>query len=259
MFRFAVLPYANAAPLVHFLPGVCPGAELLHRPPRDVLPELAAGRADAGIVSVVDFLASPWLQAIGEVGIAARGEVRSVLLRCRRPIGRIKTVALDPESRTANALAGVLLADRFRLDDVQMLPAGSPADAAVVIGDRALCSPPARFCLDLAGEWHAWTHLPFLFAVWACRRDHPQVERLGAVVREARLAGGAAIPRLAALCAARLGLPVEQCRQYLSTCIHYDIGPPERDGLKRFAAMLAGTSSAGLSSPISELPQEVRT
>jgi chorismate dehydratase len=56
------------------------------------------------------------------------------------------------------------------------------ADAAVLIGDAALRAnrhDGPRYGLqvhDLGAMWKEWTGLPFVFAVWAARRDYLQRE-----------------------------------------------------------------------------------
>ena len=52
--------------------------------------------------------------------------------------------------------------------------AGLPHEAVLVIGDAALLlAARGRYphVVDLGAEWKAWTGLPFVFAVWAARRD----------------------------------------------------------------------------------------
>ena len=76
---------------------------------------------------------------------------------------------------------------------------GFPHEAVLVIGDAALLlGAPAAYpvAVDLGEAWKTWTGLPFVFAVWAARRDadrRPVRERAPSA---ARLAGlGAGTPR----------------------------------------------------------------
>jgi len=97
MYKFAVLPYVNAAPLVHFLPDMCPGAKLIYLTPRKTLSELTAGRVDAAIVPVVDYLDTPELDMIENLGICADGKVESVLLQCQCPLDEV-IIVVTPHS-----------------------------------------------------------------------------------------------------------------------------------------------------------------
>jgi predicted solute-binding protein len=239
MFRFATVPYVNAAPLAHFIPEVCHDASVISRKPRELLPELMAGRVDAAILSVVDVIGNPRVQSVEGLGIGADGDVDSVLLRCRRPIAEARTVALDPASMTSNALARVLMEKRFRVS-VELAPMADPdgADAAVVIGDRALRLGRTPLCHDLAGEWKALTGMPFVFAVWAHRAGHPDAADLASVLRDARRRGAQAVRFLARLYGKRTGLGEARCLRYLTSCIRYDVGDRQLRAMQLFREML---------------------
>jgi predicted solute-binding protein len=78
------------------------------------------------------------------LGICADGSVESVLLQCQCPLGQVRTINLDPASRTSNLLLTVLLRRHFHVRHNISLGMGAPnADACVMIGDRALCADSA--------------------------------------------------------------------------------------------------------------------
>jgi len=237
---FASIPYSNALPLVHFLSRVHAGVRVTYAPPSELADAVLHGRADAALVPVADYLDAPSLKMIDGLGICADGDVQSVLLKCRRPIEAVRLVALDPASRTSNALARILLEDKFGLSvRMKHCGPGEPADAAVMIGDRALCSPPAP-CgdYDLGGLWKAMTHLPFVFAVWAYREDHPDPQALSRIAHAGKDAGAAALSELAGVCAEKLSLPVRRCYEYLTSAIHHDLGPRESQAMRLFEELL---------------------
>jgi chorismate dehydratase len=235
MYRFAVLPYLNAVPLVQFLPMVCPVEELIYCKPRETLCELVAGKVDAALIPVVDYFGTQGLETARGLGICADGGVESVLLQSKYPLSEVHTVALDPESKTSNILAKVLLKNHFRmLHDIKIGPDVGDADAQVIIGDRALCAESALESYDLAAEWKRMTGLPFVFAVWAYRTEFSQKLKLSRILRRAKEAGVDAIGRLSRSHAARLGLSEVRCRHYLTCCIYYDIGPEEKAGMQLF-------------------------
>ena len=236
---FASVPYANAAPLTHFLPRVHANVRVTCAPPSELTAVLRRDQADAALVPVADYLATDNLTMLAPLGICANGEVRSVLLQCRLAIGQVRVVATDPASRTSNALARILLEEHVGQSVRMVLPvADAPADATVIIGDRALCMPPAAENHDLAALWKTMTSLPFVFAVWACRAGHPEAEAMAQILCEARALGGEAVDELAAIHAARLGLPVANCREYLGSIIHYDVGPDELRAMDLFKDLL---------------------
>ena len=103
-------------------------------------------------------------------------------------------VALGSTSRTSVRLAQLLLAERYGVTpDYYTCPPDlglmmQEAEAAVLIGDAALRASlhdAPRLGLevhDLGAMWKEWTGLPFVFAVWAARRDY--LAREPAIVRK---------------------------------------------------------------------------
>jgi len=234
---FAAPAYANSEPLAQFIPVISPGSRVLREIPSQLLAPLLAGTIDAALIPIAAIFANPSLMAIGNVGICAKNKVRSVLLRCNRPIDQIRTVCLDPASRTSNALALILLEKFWKLS-VQIVSNPEEADANVVIGDRALCEAPAPGGdYDLATAWNQMTGLPFVFAVWVTRRDHADPEGLSNVIHAAKQAGQAVIPGIAHQQAIKLGLSEAAFLEYFTDCIHYPIGPQERQAMELFREM----------------------
>ncbi len=241
MYRFAVLPYLNTVPLVYFLPKVCSGAELIYRIPRETLLELSGGRVDAAIVPVIDYFNAPSLNRVDGLGICANGNVESVLLQCKYPLCEVKTINLDPASRTSSLLVEVLLKEHFCVRQNIRLGFGlENADAYVMIGDSALCAEPVLESYDLAAEWKSMTGLPFVFAVWAYRIEHPDSRKLSEILHIAKDLGCDAIAELSKLHAERLGLTEARCHHYLTSCIHYDLGPDEETGMQLFRELSRG-------------------
>ncbi|MCE5326284.1 MAG: menaquinone biosynthesis protein [Planctomycetaceae bacterium] len=236
---FASVPYANASPLAHFLPQVCGGAQVVYGHPSSLAQRLVAGEVDVAMLPVAAYFATPGLAMIDGMGICADGAVWSVLLKCRRPLSEIRVVAADPASRSSNALAKLLLKEHFRQSVEMITDAGAEADADVVIGDRALCQPPAP-CgdLDLGQCWKDMTALPFVFAVWAYRAEAENAAALAQIASAAKDMGCRNIEVLAAIRAETLHLPLERCREYLASIIRYDLGPREAQGMERFRQLL---------------------
>ena len=162
------------------------------------------------------------------------------LLRCHRPLLEVRTIQLDAASRTSNALTRILARKHWKLN-VEFIHAHDriTTDAEVVIGDRALCTPPGSAGdQDLASAWNQMTGLPFVFAVWVFRRNHPDPALLADVVRAAKLAGLAALPQITRSQALKLGLSEAACMDYFTRCIYYDIGPRELQAMNLFQRMI---------------------
>lgn len=247
-YRFCVLPYANALPLVHYVKEAHPPAELIYRTPRSAVMALLEGIAETALIPIVDWFRYPDLEMIPGLGICADGDVTSVLLQCYQPLSQVRVVGLDPESRTSNTLVQVLMRDHFRISHrVEYSLYDDEADARVCIGDRALCAAPAVETYDLAGEWKKMTGLPFVFAVWAVWRLCPDIEEITKILHCAKDRGCQSFVELARFCAQRLGLPENRCREYLADRLHYDVGPAECDGMGLFRELTASLVKQGAS------------
>jgi chorismate dehydratase len=255
--RIAASTYLNSAPLVHSFATNAFGARytfLGDAAPARCAAMLATGQADIALIPVIEYQRIPDLLVIPNVAVAAKRQVRSVLLAARKPLPEIETLALDTSSRTSQALVQIILAERYgvtprllehtpRLGTAFTLGA---ADAALVIGDPALCLTTQSDNLgltiyDLAEEWQALTGLPFVFAVWAIRMDALTVEpsQLVRDFLEAKAEGLRRVPDIAAQFAAELSLPLPDLLGYLHVNVNYDLDEANRTGLQRYYELAA--------------------
>jgi chorismate dehydratase len=239
--RIGAVNYLNTKPLIDDLARLAPQAVLSLDLPSRLADQLSAGELDVALIPVIEYFRAGTYTVVRDIAIATRGPVLSVTLFSRRPWGDIRRVALDEGSRTSAALTQILLRTRHGVrPELEPLPIDRDAeavdaDAVLLIGDRAMraCLPGFAFAYDLGREWHDWTGLPFVYAVWAVRAG---VE-LGGVERALRAAkqhGMARAGEIAFREAGKLGLDAGFCRRYLDTIIRYDLGPAEQAGLERF-------------------------
>jgi chorismate dehydratase len=243
MIRVGTVPYLNARPLVY---GFQQGLAAHRMRLESEVPSQLAGRLrrqslDVALVSTIELGRIPGLTVLSGLCIGSLGPVRSVLLVSRVPVDRIGTLALDPASRTSNALAEILLRERYGVAPAAHELAGTMEealadhDAVLRIGDAALFShPPAGATVtDLGESWTEWTSLPFVYAVWVAREgvlDQELCEAFHASARLGReavdvLAEGTSDPELA--------------RRYLTENIRYGLGAKELAGLRRFLELAA--------------------
>src|SRR5689334_646494 len=138
MLRISVVDFLNARPLtwglLHEPP---PDVEVLRDTPSVCAARLAAGEVDAGLIPSIEYQRIPGLQAVRGLGIAASSEVRSVLLVSNVSRERIRSVSLDPASRTSAALTRILLKRVYGLDPAYREGTAAPgadADARLIIG-----------------------------------------------------------------------------------------------------------------------------
>ena len=236
--RIGAVNYLNTKPLIQDLEALAPEAELILDVPSRLADLLAEEQLDVALIPVIEYFRAGSYSIVPNIAIASRGPVLSVTLFSRVPWPDIRRVALDAGSRTSAALTQVLLRGRYGVrPEVVPLPLDrdaedADADAVLLIGDRAMraCLPGFAHAYDLGQEWHDWTSLPFVYAVWAVREGAdlaPAAEALA----EAKRRGCARVGEIAHREAPLLGLDAGFCRRYLSNIIHFDLGPREQAGL----------------------------
>jgi len=233
--------YLNTKPLIENLITFAPHARLKLEPPSKLADRLAAGELDVALIPVIEYFRAGTYSVVPDIAIASRGPVLSVTLFSRVPWKEIRSVALDEGSRTSSALGQILLRKRHGVEPrLELLPLDRDAesvgtDAVLLIGDRAMraCLPGFPHAFDLGQEWFDWTALPFVYAVWAVRAgvDLKGVDR---ALAQAKKHGCQRAGLIAQREAPLLDLDAGFCRRYLSNLIHYDLGPREQEGLRRF-------------------------
>ena len=238
----SAVSYLNTWPLVWgFLHGAQKGIfDFRFDLPARCALALERGEADIGLVPCAE-LDRLGLEFLPEVGIACDGPVRSILLISKCPFREIRRLAVDSSSRTSVALARILLAERFDCQpEVRALPPClenmlAECDAALIIGDPALLLDPAALpwrTLDLGEEWHAWTGLPMVFAVWAGRRESLTSEASAAF--SASYGWGKSHMDEIVRQAASQGFPEALARDYLTRHIDYELSGRHLRGLELF-------------------------
>src|SRR3984885_2317163 len=144
--RISIVEYLNTAPLVWgFTDGPLAGKyELSFTLPSQCAEALRRGDVDVAIIPAIEYQRMENVVALPGMAVAAEGEVRSILLVSKRPIEKVKRIALDTSSRSSAALVRLLAAELWKIQPefVDALPDASEmvkvADAALVIGDPAL-------------------------------------------------------------------------------------------------------------------------
>ena len=269
--RVSVVEYLNTAPLVWgFTDGPLAGRYDLNF----TVPSLCAeavrnGSAEIGIIPAIEYQRMDGVAALADMAIAAKGEVRSLLVVAKRPIDRARTLALDTSSRSTSAMVRLLAKHRWKIDpefiDSSPDPAAmlARADAALVIGDPALriavkidalhsrkpaagepcctndpeAAPVAGismlFVYDIASEWREWTGLPAVLALWVARREVATPE-VAADFLASKAYGMAHIPEIASRAADQLQLPEDAITDYLRDRINFDLDAENLAGLDRY-------------------------
>ena len=246
--KISAISYLNTAPLLwDFEHGKArTDFDISYTIPSACAEELRAGKADIGIIPAAGYATISDLVIIPDVAIAAKSAVRSILLVSRAPVEQVRTVALDTSSMTSVALTKILFAKWLggAREYVPMSPdldnMLASCDAALLIGDPALQVDRTRYVtLDLAEEWIKHTGKSFVFAFWAIRRDAlagADSKSLAEVFRLSRDHGLAPTNRetIVSDWSARLNLPADTVRDYLTHNIYYYLDSACLEGLVLF-------------------------
>ena len=134
------------------------------------------------------------LVLLPHLSISSESSVQSVLLFSRIKMQDLAggRIAVTRQGSSTPALLRILCQLRYgfvpNLTYFDVVPSEIPQgfDALLLIGDEALLAKERLGAqdldiFDLALEWEKWTRLPFVFAVWAARKDYSQEENSQAV------------------------------------------------------------------------------
>ena len=234
-FRVGSVPYLNAVPLTRGLED-----QILFVTPAKLADMLRHDKLDAALVSVTEVLFNDRYDVLDGIAVASLGEVKSVFLAHRRPLADVKEVYCDTASLTSVNLLRVLLAEKGLRPEFRPLSsyeAAATPDFTLLIGDPALdflFAPHSHEIWDLGAAWYELTGLPFVYAVWALRRDLDH-QRLRRQLRAARDFG---METLDDIIRNRPEYTQEFRGDYLSWHIHYHLCDDEKRGLAKFTELL---------------------
>jgi chorismate dehydratase len=225
---------------------------------RLALPADHPDAADIGLVPIAALATTPGLKIIPGSAIATKGKIRSLLLirRAGQPIAEIRTVAADTSSRATLAYTQILF-HLWHNEEAKFLQQApnldhmlEAADAAILIGDPALFALEDREAreartgeklvyTDLAEEWIKLTNQPWISAIWAIRESslkasNRTLEEIAADFNQSKDHGLTNLEALVAEWSAKLPLPAETIREYLTKNIFYHLDNECLNGLNYF-------------------------
>ena len=268
--RVSVVEFLNTAPLVWgFTEGPLAGKyDLSFTVPSQCAESLRRGDADVAIIPAIEYQRMDDVVILPDIGVAASGEIRSLLVVAKKPIERAKRIALDTGSRATAALVRMLAAGYWNITPEFVDAAPNPsemlqeADAALIIGDPALriavkldtlsgklpsgeqcCQgdpdelPVPGFAMlfvyDVAQQWHEMTGKPCVLAVWAGKRDAITPE-LVADFQASKEYGVQRMRDIAEAASVKLDLPTAALERYLSENIDFNLGEENLAGLRLY-------------------------
>ena len=261
--RVGHIQFLNCLPLYWGLArtGTLLDFELTKDTPEKLSEQLVQGDLDIGPITLVEFLKhADELVAFPDIAVGCDGPVMSCVIVSQVPLDQLDgaRVALGSTSRTSVRLAQLLLAERVGVQpsyytcppDLSLMM--QEADAAVLIGDAALRAnllDAPKFGLevhDLGSLWKEWTGLPFVFAVWAARRDY--LEREPVVTRKVHEAFLSSrdlsldeVSKVAEQAARWEAFDERVLEQYFTT-LDFRFGDPQLAAVREFARRVGSTT-----------------
>jgi chorismate dehydratase len=261
--RVGHIQFLNCLPLYWGLArtGTLLDLELTKDTPDKLNDQLVSGELDISPISLVEFLQhAEELVALPDIAVGCDGPVMSCVIVSQVPLEQLDgaRIALGSTSRTSVRLAQLLLAERYRVrPDYYACPPDlglmmQEAQAAVLIGDAALRASlhdAPRLGLrvhDLGLMWKEWTGLPFVFAVWAARRDYlaERPETVRGVHRaflESRDLSLAEVEKVAEQAARWEAFDSDVLRRYFAI-LDFSLGAEQLAGIAEFARRVGDTT-----------------
>ena len=243
------IPYLNSVPFYHefekrqfkILPIVPRRMGLLEE----------KGDLIAGPFSLMDYF---WMEDRLELlpfCIATRDQVKSVMLFSKEGWLDLngKTIGITDDTTTSVRLLQVLLEKKYGVNAVfERMHAGvndcSKFDAVLLIGDEALSRNKhglAGFELvfDLAREWYDWKKMPFVFAVWAAKKELPAEtkQELTSLIERSLQNSDERFGEIGELHGKEIGLTKSEVEEYLAG-FNYRLGEREKEAIHEFRRLV---------------------
>jgi chorismate dehydratase len=292
--RISIVEFLNTAPLVWgFTDGPLRGRyDLSFTVPSLCAEALRAGKVDVAIIPAVEYQRTDGMVVLPEMAVAAKGEVRSILVLAKKPIEHAKRIALDTNSRSSVALTRLLSKGFWGIDpefiDSPPDPAAmlAKADAALLIGDPALRirlkvdallakAPDAKGCgcdeatsqredqivpgvdtlfvYDVAEQWRQMTGKPCVLAIWVGRSELITPE-VAADFLASKEYGLARIGEIAEAASLKLDLPPRDLEIYLRDNIDFSLDAANLEGLELYFRECAAAGLIPQARPIEFAP-----
>jgi chorismate dehydratase len=259
MLRIGRIEYANCTPIFRALQEnePCDDYQFVGGVPVQLNAMLAAGIIDVCPSSSIEYALHPERYLIlPHLSISSVGAVGSVLLFSRVPLEDLdgRNVLLSSESATSVNLLKILLEKRFgctcryTVNTSSFDEALREAPALLLIGDAALRASLLKSDLlvyDLGQLWHEWTGLPFVFALWLCRRQvaedrYAEVGNLAVHLRESKERARKNLQSIAEISPEASWMGADRLVAYWRENISYDLDDRHLEGLILFYHYCAG-------------------
>ncbi len=223
--------------------------DIIAKPPSSLNKMLAEGELDISPVSSAAYArnADNWL-ILPNLCVSCFGDVMSVIFASDVPIEKLegKEVWVSDESRTAADLIKIFFYSQkinpvFTKKKIKEINDSNNRNASVIIGDAALkfdWHKRFKYVWDLGDLWQHMTDLPFVFALWAARKDFADKngEVLSRIIKEFYISKEKGLKNIDVIIeesALKLYITFDKCREYFK-CLNFDLKEKQIRGLEIF-------------------------
>lgn len=246
------ISYINVAPVYYGLDrNLKPDwIEMVTEPPAVLNEKLARGEIVMSPVSSAAYAinSDQWLLIPG-LSISSFGKVMSVILVSKYSMDKLdgRRVVLSEESASAASLVRLIFKKNNIKPEIVTGKISRPSDiradtdAALIIGDAALMEPWGQsfgFVFDLGEMWCEMTGLPFVFAVWAIRKDFVSrfpvaSKNIAELFNKSKQSGDMSTVEIIRAASLKTGLCLELCEKYFEI-LDCSFGEAHIQGLETF-------------------------
>lgn len=248
MINLGSVPFLNARPLIYPLENgfVDHDFNISYYDPSLLSKKLYEKKVDIGLIPAAEFLKHDEYVALPDISISSYGKVESVVLLSRDELKDIKTIAIDSRSQSSTALIKIIFELFLGINPTYIKRDVSEnfldgVDSGMLIGNsglKALHANDTNFLIKDIGElWTNFTGLPFVYAVFALRRNFNLKSGYHSLI-ESKNKGFKLIPEIVDIEHEKLGLSKEVCFTYLSERIKFDLDSQKLKGLKEYQRLL---------------------
>ncbi len=254
-FLLGQIAFINTWPIYYGLkPEKCdPEIQIIAMPPSSLNTMLHNKEIDLSAISAAEYaLHFQEYKLIPHLSISSCGEVGSVFWYSRIPFPELhgQKFLVTEDSLTSVWLSQILFQEMLGISPdfipgkitMQAL-SDTDCKAFLSIGDQALRlqhqdRKSFPYCMDLGKAWYDLTQKPFVFGVWAIRKDSFQESPLLArkavqMLYKSKEQGMQSLDILSHKAAQTLNLPYDACLYYFRH-LKYDLDPLYIEGMKLF-------------------------
>lgn len=247
------LSFINSTPIYYPLESVAGlnGFRLIEGTPTELNARFFRGDLDISVISSHEYgLHAGDYLLLPNLAIASHGAVKSVLFFSKQPLRSLngRKVLVSEKSQTSVSLFKIILEEFYNVFPVYVSCDLSSPDmhgpdisGYLAIGDEALrlrIESREPYIFDLGETWKKFTGLPFVYAVWAVRRDffekYPEkAYKVYRLLKSSKDQGMRILDSIGSQYASHIPMSQEACLAYLRT-LCFDLSPKALEGLELF-------------------------